>query len=64
MAQAAADAAVQDDQLSSWAINKNARAAERRIREAHSVNIHDLDIRLFVEEVGHAVGIEIDEQSG
>lgn len=51
----------QDDRLRSWAINKDPGAAERKIWEAHKVNIYDLDIRVFVDELARAVGIAIDD---
>lgn len=54
----------QEETLRNWAVNKNPAAADRKIWEAHKVNIYDLDVRVFVERLSRALGIEIDEHSG
>jgi SIR2-like domain len=52
----------QDDrQLRCWPINKSPGNAERRIWDAHRVNIYDLDIRVFVDELAGNLGITADE---
>jgi hypothetical protein len=54
----------QEPTLRNWAINKNPGAAERKIWEAHKVNIYDLDIRMFVGQLARALGGPLDERGG
>ena len=41
----------QDHQLRSWAIHKNPGSAERKIWEAHKVNIYNLDLKVFANKL-------------
>ncbi len=54
-------AKTQDDQLRSWAIHKNPGQAERKIWEAHKVNIYDLDLKAFGRELAQELGLDPDE---
>jgi hypothetical protein len=54
----------QDETLRNWAINKDPGAAERKIWEAHKVNIYNLDIRDFVAALASELGITIDDHPG
>lgn len=52
-------ARAQDDQLRSWAVNKSPGAAERKIWEAHKVNIYDLDLKTFADRLASELGIAL-----
>lgn len=51
----------QDNRLRSWAVNRNPAPAERKIWEAHKVNIYDLDLKAFVRGLAQALAIDLDE---
>ena len=44
----------------SWAIHKNPGSAERKIWEAHKVNIYDFDLKLFARELADDLGLELE----
>lgn len=53
--------AIKGDQLRSWAIHQNPGPAERKIWEAHRVNIYDLDLKAFALELAEKLQLDPDD---
>ena len=48
--------------LRSWAISWNPGKADKKIWEAHGVNMYSIDLKEFIERLANELGIALDEQ--